>query len=122
MLTCSARWVISPVATVMRACSMIDTHLHILPGVDDGPETMQEALVLARSLVHEGIRAAIATPHYNDEFPQRSAAEIGWRVTEMQQELDRQGIALRIFPGHEALIKAGLIEDIRAGRLSTLNN
>ena len=25
---------------------MIDTHLHILPGVDDGPETIEEALAL----------------------------------------------------------------------------
>jgi protein-tyrosine phosphatase len=100
---------------------MIDTHLHILPGVDDGPETMSEALVLAHNLVQEGIRAAIATPHYNDEFPRRPAAEIQWRVYEMQQELNRQGIPLHIFPGHEALIKPGLVEDIQAGRLSTLN-
>ncbi len=41
---------------------MIDTHLHILPGVDDGPETIQESLVLARELVNEGIHTAIATP------------------------------------------------------------
>ena len=51
---------------------MIDTHLHILPGVDDGPETLQEALALARVLVQEGIHTAVATPHYNDEFPRRS--------------------------------------------------
>ncbi len=47
---------------------MIDTHLHILPGIDDGPETLQESLVLAEVLVQEGIRVAVATPHYNDEF------------------------------------------------------
>ncbi len=55
---------------------MIDTHLHILPGVDDGPETIQESLALAQVLVQEGIHTAIVTPHYNDEFPQHSAAEI----------------------------------------------
>ncbi len=100
---------------------MIDTHLHILPGVDDGPETMQESLTLAQMLVQEGIQAAIATPHYNDEFPQRSAAEIRERVYYLQQELDRHAIPLRLFAGHEALIKAGLLEDIQAGRLATLN-
>src|SRR2546421_9815594 len=100
---------------------MIDTHLHILSGVDDGPETIQESLTLAQALVQEGIHAAIATPHYNDEFPQRSAAEIRERVYHLQQELDRHGIPLRLFAGHEALIKAGLLEDIRAGRLATLN-
>ncbi len=100
---------------------MIDTHLHILPGVDDGPETMQESLELARVLVQEGIHTAIATPHYNDEFLPRSATEIQERVNHLQQELDRHNIPLRLFAGHEALIKPGLVEDIQAGRLATLN-
>src|SRR6266446_6364335 len=100
---------------------MIDTHLHILPAVDDGPETIQESLSLARALVQEGVHSAIATPHYNDVYPRRSAAEIRERVYHLQHELDRQGIPLRLFAGHEALIKAGLFEDIQAGRLATLN-
>jgi protein-tyrosine phosphatase len=100
---------------------MIDTHLHILPGVDDGPETIEESVALARVLVHEGVNAAIATPHYNDLFPQCSLREIKERVNEMQQVLDHQEIPLRLFPGHEALIKPGLVEDIQAGRLATLN-
>jgi protein-tyrosine phosphatase len=101
---------------------MIDTHLHILPGVDDGPETMQESIALARVLVQEGIHSAIATPHYNDEFPRRSASEIRERVNDVQQELDRYNIPLRLFAGHEALINPGLVEDIHTGRLATLNN
>src|SRR5260370_357668 len=100
---------------------MIDTHLHILPGVDDGPDTLEEALALARALVQEGIHTAIATPHYNDEFPRRSALEIQTRVNDMQYALDRCGIPLRLFPGHEVLIKSGLVEDIQAGKLATLN-
>lgn len=78
--------------------------------------------MLAQRLVQEGIYSAIATPHYNDEFPQRSAAEIRERVYHLQQELDRYGIPLRLFTGHEALIKPGLLEDIQVGRLATLNN
>lgn len=101
---------------------MIDTHLHILPGVDDGPDTMQESIVLAQALVQEGVHSAIATPHYNDEFPRRSAAEIRERVNDVQCELNRLNIPLRLFAGHEALIKPGLVEDIQAGRLATLNN
>ncbi len=100
---------------------MIDTHLHILPGVDDGPETIEESLALARVLVQEGIHTAIATPHYNDLFPQHSAAEIKGRINALQQALDRQAILLRLLAGHEALIKPGLVEDIQAGRLATLN-
>lgn len=101
---------------------MIDIHLHILPGVDDGPETIEETLALARALVQEGIHAAIATPHYNDEYPQLSATEIQRRVYNVQQALDHFHIPLRLFAGHEALIKPGLVEDIHAGRLATLNS
>lgn len=100
---------------------MIDTHLHILPGVDDGPDTVEESLALARVLVQEGVHSAIATPHYNDEFPRRSAAEIRARVHDLQYALDLQRIPLRLYAGHEVLIKPGLVEDIQAGRLATLN-
>jgi protein-tyrosine phosphatase len=100
---------------------MIDIHLHILPSVDDGPENLDEALSLARSLVQEGVRVAVATPHYNDEFQQRSAREIYERVQALQQELNRHAIPLRLLAGHEALIKPGLVEDIQLGRLATLN-
>jgi protein-tyrosine phosphatase len=100
---------------------MIDTHLHILPGVDDGPATEEEAIILARALVQEGVHTAIATPHYNDEFPRMNAMEVRKRVYALQQTLDQLTIPLRLFAGHEALIKPGLVEDIQVGRLATLN-
>jgi protein-tyrosine phosphatase len=100
---------------------MIDTHLHILPGVDDGPETFEQSLALAYALVQEGVRAAIATPHYNDEFPRRGVAEIRERVYHLQLALNRSNIPLQLCAGHEALIKPGLVEDIQCGRLATLN-
>lgn len=100
---------------------MIDIHLHILPGVDDGPATLDDALSLARSLVQEGVQVAVATPHYNDEYPQLPAREIVERVGNLQRELDRHAIPLRLLVGHEALIQAGLVADVQSGRLATLN-
>ena len=100
---------------------MIDVHLHILPGVDDGPATLGDALSLARSLVQEGVRVAVATPHYNDEYPQRPACEIRERVGNLQRELDRYAIPLRLLTGHEVLIQPGLAADVQNGRIATLN-
>ena len=34
---------------------MIDLHCHLLPGVDDGSRTMEDALELARAAVANGI-------------------------------------------------------------------
>lgn len=100
---------------------MIDVHLHILPGVDDGPATLADALALARSLVQEGVRVAVATPHYNDEYPQLPAREIIERVEDLQRELDRNAIPLRLLAGHEALIQPGLTAEVQSGRIATLN-
>lgn len=100
---------------------MIDIHLHILPGVDDGPASMEESVALARALVSEGVSVAIATPHYNDQFPHLSADDVEQRVEALQRELDRHAIPLRVSPGHEALIKPRLAEDVHARRVATLN-
>ena len=100
---------------------MLDTHLHILPGVDDGPRTLEEALALARTLVAQGVFAAVATPHSNDEFPRHDALEIFARVQELQRVLQREDIPLRLYAGHEVLIRPGLVEEVRQGRVATLN-
>jgi protein-tyrosine phosphatase len=42
---------------------MIDLHCHMLPGIDDGPETMDESLALAKLAVEKGITHSILTPH-----------------------------------------------------------
>ena len=47
---------------------MIDTHCHLLAGVDDGPRTDADALRLARRLVDDGVTAVVCTPHFSDQF------------------------------------------------------
>jgi tyrosine-protein phosphatase YwqE len=42
---------------------MIDLHSHILPGLDDGVRTIEEARALARRTAEDGITAIAATPH-----------------------------------------------------------
>jgi protein-tyrosine phosphatase len=53
---------------------MVDIHCHILPGVDDGPETMEKSVLMAEAAIADGITRVVATPHANDEYvfdPQR---------------------------------------------------
>ncbi|HEY6131290.1 MAG TPA: CpsB/CapC family capsule biosynthesis tyrosine phosphatase [Halioglobus sp.] len=42
---------------------MIDLHCHLLHGIDDGPNTLEESLELCRIAVADGITQAIVTPH-----------------------------------------------------------
>ena len=41
----------------------IDFHSHILPDMDDGPETVDEALKMLRILKKDGVDIVLATPH-----------------------------------------------------------
>ncbi len=42
---------------------MIDLHCHILPGIDDGAQNIEDALAMAQSAVAAGTRYLVATPH-----------------------------------------------------------
>lgn len=48
---------------------MVDIHCHLLPGLDDGPDTLEESLQMAEMAIADGITHVIATPHANDTYP-----------------------------------------------------
>jgi len=50
----------------MEPSPRIDLHCHVLPGVDDGPDTEEQSIELCRVLVNEGIQIVVATPHMQD--------------------------------------------------------
>ena len=43
---------------------MIDAHCHVLPGMDNGCKTPEEAEQLLRTLYKQGVDTVIATPHF----------------------------------------------------------
>ena len=45
---------------------MIDLHCHILPGVDDGAQTVTDSIAMAQKAVQEGIHTIVATPHHQN--------------------------------------------------------
>src|SRR5215470_4198928 len=47
---------------------MIDVHCHILHGLDDGPQTMDESLAMAETAIADGITHIVATPHSSSEY------------------------------------------------------
>ncbi len=46
-----------------------DCHSHILPGVDDGVQTMEEALEILRLYEELGIKSVWLTPHIMEDMP-----------------------------------------------------
>ncbi len=89
---------------------MIDLHCHFLPGIDDGPETLEEALELARAAVDDGITHSVLTSHVHPErYPnQRSNLEVA--VAAFSAALQAADIALQVRIGGEARLCPELID------------
>ena len=85
---------------------MIDLHCHILPGIDDGPATIEGSLALARVAVSAGITTAAATPHVNARYQVDSGelAELPARLAELEAALGRAGVALTVVKGAEVAL------------------
>jgi protein-tyrosine phosphatase len=71
---------------------MIDTHCHLLPGLDDGPPTESEAVELARELA-QTTRTVLCTPHFSWMFPTRHEDAVA-TAGALEQTLAAEGIAL----------------------------
>ena len=80
---------------------MIDLHCHFLPGVDDGAETLEEALTLARAAVANGIRHAVLTPHVHPGRYGNVLSTLRPHFLAYQRALDVNNIPLAVHLGGE---------------------
>jgi protein-tyrosine phosphatase len=84
---------------------VIDLHCHLLPGIDDGAQTLAEALALARAAVAEGITHAVLTPHFHPGRYENTVSDTRARLAELRDALAREGIPLAVSVAGE--VRAG---------------
>jgi protein-tyrosine phosphatase len=99
---------------------MIDLHCHLLPGIDDGPESLEDALAMARSAHASGIRAAVLTPHLHLGRYENTLASIRTAASAFANELEQAGIPLRIGYAAEVRICAELTQLVDSGEIPFL--
>lgn len=89
---------------------MIDVHCHILPGIDDGPESMDVSIQMAESAIADGITHIVATPHFSNEYLFDFA-----RVREVRDELQaRIGNRVSLATGCDFHLNPENLEALRA--------
>lgn len=88
----------------------IDVHSHLLPGLDDGCQSLEESLTCARVLVREGYTHSFCTPHVWPNLPNNNVKTIPKRTAALQKVLDDASIALRLLPGGEINLRADAVD------------
>src|SRR5690349_5405410 len=75
---------------------LCDVHCHLVPGVDDGARTMEDAVEMARALVDLGFTTVAPSPHARPEFPSHSLELVEARRGELREALARAGVVLAL--------------------------
>ena len=81
--------------------AVIDLHCHVLPGIDDGPETIEGSLALARAAAAAGTRTLVATPHVSWRYPNERRRRSRRLVDEVNARLAAEEVDARLRPGAE---------------------
>ena len=100
--------------------AVLDLHCHLLPGVDDGPQTLDQALAIARAAVADGIRVAALTPHFHPQRYPISHRIRQWAFSEFVARLAAANIPLQLRLAGEVRIAAELPAQIAAGEVPFL--
>lgn len=90
---------------------MIDLHCHLLPGLDDGPATLDASLELARAAEAAGIGSIAATPHIREDYA-FDLGRIDSLVGEVNRACEADGLSVRATTGGElALTRVSELTD-----------
>ena len=102
---------------------MIDIHIHILPGVDDGAKSLSDTLKMARIAADNGITDIIATPHCNipgryQNYFGEAYKNVFWKAA---NAIKQERIPVRLYPGMEVYVTDEVPDLIRQRKLVPLN-
>jgi protein-tyrosine phosphatase len=99
---------------------VIDLHCHLLPGIDDGAQNMEEALELAHAMVANGIRRCVLTPHMHEGRYFNDRTSLQPRADHFRQTLDATGIDLEVALAAEVRIGFEVLSWLQAGEIPFL--
>ncbi len=98
---------------------VIDIHSHILPEIDDGARSMDEAVEMAAIAFKDGIEFMVATPHmFNGLSSNPEPTEIFDRVSRLNEAITS---GLKVLPGNEVHVSHEIVEQARENRVTKIN-
>lgn len=103
---------------------MIDIHSHILPGIDDGADTIEASIEMLKVVQADGIKTIFATPHYYRGYYENDCVQVNTYINEIKNYINDMNceITIEILPGQEVFINNYTLDLYKDGIVGTLNN
>ena len=102
---------------------MIDIHIHILPGIDDGAPFLDDSLYMADIAASNGVDTIIMTPHCNipDYYDNYYSLQLMRAFSELKRALEHARIPVQVLPGMEIFTTPDIASLIRDRQVIGLN-
>lgn len=97
---------------------MIDFHSHIVFGVDDGAQTIEDTLEIIEEAKKVGFKAIIATPHYMEDYYEYDYNEIKKRIDIIRQKVK----GIEIYHGNEIYSTINISDFLNKNITTSINN
>ena len=99
---------------------MNDFHTHILYGIDDGANTIEESINILSFLSNNGVKNVFLTPHYvqNSKFNANNRKKKSI-FNKLQKEVIKNNININMYLGNEVYINDNIVELIKKDEIMT---
>jgi len=95
-----------------------DIHSHLIPGIDDGSQDIEESLEIIASMSNMGIKKIITTPHISMLYP-NTPDNINNGLTKLQKEAVARNIDIKLEVAAEYMVDDVFVEILKNGQLMT---
>lgn len=98
----------------------VDVHSHLLPGLDDGSESLEQSLQMLSGFKNLGFRKVITTPHVMMDSYKNSPEKISNALLEVKSAVLQAGLDIEIEAAAEYMVDDGFEKIIEEGQLMTI--
>lgn len=98
----------------------VDMHSHVLPGIDDGAQTVEESIVLIQKMMDLGIKKIIATPHVMADLYKNTPETINASLALLKAKLVEERMDIDITAAAEHMFDESFERRIDEGSLMTM--
>ena len=108
---------------IMDKKGYVDIHSHIIYGVDDGSESLEDSVLMLKQAYDEGIRIMYATPHFGsgkEKYDVELLRERYEEVAQIARDTGDEGIELIL--GNEVTYSGRILECLNSGQALTMGD
>ncbi|MFY8021874.1 MAG: tyrosine-protein phosphatase [Bacteroidia bacterium] len=97
----------------------VEFHSHLIPGVDDGVETIEQSLEILQNFHELGMRKVITTPHIMSDYYKNGPENLIPLRDTLREKLAEMGIPLELEVAAEYMVDDAFDKKIESGNLLT---